>query len=450
LVEALRLDLLGPDPIRGLGVADEILPQAPSRWYLTGFLVPLDADEEQRVEETSADEMDEAGDTGGADDATAPEPGAARLAYMPSSIGLSVLVPASARRLKIVVRWGDYHLEQYADGKGGPIRWHRVAREEGVAFDLPDQTQQPIEKDVPNSKGLKAVLSVRTVASDGQEGGLPPGVRSVSVFLVNRRTPAPDVVRDEAFAFQAQLDVFCDAPLVPRPNLRSLESDDWDERVADLQYRDAYEFAVGHSVAAEAVLAEPGHCREVRTCWIPEAEVERVAPAPITGVELSMEALGVLADGADAKVKLGSFVDQYRSWIAKQRTGAAGLTTRRKVSAKELLDRAEVAANRIEQGIALLNDAECLEAFKIANRVMATAGKRRAFITDKKDPATVTPKWRPFQLAFLLMNLPGIADPTYADRRVVDLLFFPTGARLKRTWGCPRLRWCCGGCGIRG
>jgi hypothetical protein len=427
LVEALRLDLVGPDPLRELGIPAEILPQSPSRWYLTGFLVPLDADDSQRAEETSADEMDEAGDAKGGDDGSVPEPVAARLAYMPSSIGLSVLVPSSAKELRITVRWGDYHLEQYPEGQSGPTRWHRSAREEGVAFDLPDKTQQPIEKDVPNSKGLRAVLSVRPVASDGKEGGLPPGVRSVSVFLVNRRTPAPDLVRDEAYAFQTQLDVFCDAPLVPRPNLRCLESDDWDERVADLQYRDAYEFAVGHSVAAEAVLAEPGFCREVRTCWIPDAEVERVAPADIKGVELSMEALSLLADGADAKAKLGSFVDQYRAWIKTQRSAAGGLTTRRKDAAKALLDRADVAADRIEKGIALLDDKQCLDAFKIANRVMAAAGKRRAFIQDKKDPATVTPKWRPFQLAFILMNLPGIADPTHADRSVVDLLFFPTG-----------------------
>src|SRR5205823_13337490 len=35
--------------------------------------------------------------------------------------------------------------------------------------------------------------------------------------------------------------------------------------------------------------------------------------------------------------------------------------------------------------------------------------------------------WRPFQLAFILMNLKGIAEPAHPDREVVDLLFFPTG-----------------------
>src|SRR4051794_15919459 len=45
-----------------------------------------------------------------------------------------------------------------------------------------------------------------------------------------------------------------------------------------------------------------------------------------------------------------------------------------------------------------------------------------------KDEAAVdAPTWRPFQLAFVLMNLPGIVDPKHHDREVVDLLFFPTG-----------------------
>jgi hypothetical protein len=36
LVDALRLDLVGPE--NGTELEAEVLPQAPSRWYLTGFL----------------------------------------------------------------------------------------------------------------------------------------------------------------------------------------------------------------------------------------------------------------------------------------------------------------------------------------------------------------------------------------------------------------------------
>ena len=92
-VDALRLELVGPDATRSLGMPDEVLPQPPSRWYLTGFLVPLEADESQRSDETSTEELDRAGDAKGTDDAVPPEPTAARRAFFPSSMGVSILVP---------------------------------------------------------------------------------------------------------------------------------------------------------------------------------------------------------------------------------------------------------------------------------------------------------------------------------------------------------------------
>jgi hypothetical protein len=55
LVEALRLDLVGREI--GSELEAEILSQAPSRWYLTGFLVPLEAGEAQKSDETAQDEL---------------------------------------------------------------------------------------------------------------------------------------------------------------------------------------------------------------------------------------------------------------------------------------------------------------------------------------------------------------------------------------------------------
>ncbi|HUY32603.1 MAG TPA: DISARM system helicase DrmA [Pirellulales bacterium] len=430
LVDALVLDLIGPVETadgRQLGAPDEELPQAPSSWYLTGFLVPIDADATQRAEETNDDEIDEISDARGTDDGVPPEPAAARQKFLPSSIGLSLLVPRSARQLIVTVRWGDYRAQPRAEGKTGPATWRRIDRQQEVTLDLPDDTQQPSETVVPASLGLRLALSVRGVRGSGDDLELPAGTRSVSVFLVNRRRPAADDVRDEAFAFQAELEVASREPFVPRPNVRSLESNDWDERVADLQYRDAGEFAVGHSVASTALLESDGSCRRVRTCWIPAAEVERVAPADIGGVTLSMDALAQLDNGDEAQSQLGSFVSQYREWIEAQRQKLPSSQARRLETAEELLKRAHDAADRIEKGIALLSDPHCLEAFKIANRAMAAAARQRFGVMQGNDPNTVVPGWRPFQLAFLLMNLPGVADPTHHDREVVDLLFFPTG-----------------------
>src|ERR1035441_34729 len=89
LVDALQLDLVGPAfvaavhlallaPAAQLGTPAEVLPQAPSRWYLTGFLVPLGAETEQRTDEASTEEMDQPGESGGLDDNVPPESAAAK------------------------------------------------------------------------------------------------------------------------------------------------------------------------------------------------------------------------------------------------------------------------------------------------------------------------------------------------------------------------------------
>jgi len=60
LVDALRLDLVGPAD--GLGDTNEVLPRAPSRWYLTGLLVPIEAAQAQRTDEQNTDELDQPGE----------------------------------------------------------------------------------------------------------------------------------------------------------------------------------------------------------------------------------------------------------------------------------------------------------------------------------------------------------------------------------------------------
>lgn len=415
LVASLELDLVGPRP--GLGDPAEVLPQSPSRWYLAGFLVPIDAASSQKVDEEATEEVDSA-ETGGVDDDDTPERGSAKNRLFASSMGMSLLVPSATKTLNVTVLWGDY------EPRSNPESWVRTARERTIPVDLPAKTDKAIEMVIPDSKGLKLALLVRQVEAAALDVGLAAGTRTVSVFLVNRRKPAADEVKDKAFAFQARLELRSEEPLVARPDLRGLVSDDWDERVADLQFRDTGEYAVGHNVATEAAVSE-GHCHSVKTSWVPTAEVERVAPAPIEGAELKMDALAALADFADARGKLEPLVTEYRGWIAAQSISA--LSQKRKATAENLQSRARVAADRISQGIALLEDPQCLNAFRLANRAMATAARRRLGVMQNKSPESIIPAWRPFQLAFLLMNLPGIARPLAEDRKVVDLLFFPTG-----------------------
>jgi pimeloyl-ACP methyl ester carboxylesterase len=80
----------------------------PYRWYLTGFLVPDEGGEDRRSDFSAQDELDLAGDDdAGGDDAVEPERASQRKAFLPSSIGISVLVPEGADALEIDVDWGD-------------------------------------------------------------------------------------------------------------------------------------------------------------------------------------------------------------------------------------------------------------------------------------------------------------------------------------------------------
>lgn len=424
LIDALQIDLIGPTG--PLGNHNEILPQTPSRWYLTGFLVPTEANESQRCDPTSNDELDQAAEPAGIDDDDSPEKPAARRSYLPSSMGVSVLVPATLHDVQVIARYGEYLRVEPSEGASGPLHWKRIPREEVVSVAIGKESTGQGIVPVPNSRGVELVWSVRAVPDGDRDRGLPQGTRCLSLFIVNRRKAAPDEVRDEGFIFQVELELQSDTSFIARPNLGSSESNDWDERVADLQYRHCFEFAVGHSVATESVV-EDGQCRTVRTCWLPTAEVEKVAPSRIPGVTLGMEALALLADGVDAQRHLGQMVLAYKEWIRTQSVFLTDLSEHRKETAAELLHRANLAADRIQSGIELLTDPLCLEAFRLANKAMAMQGRRRLALQLRKPLEEIVPAWRPFQLAFILMNLKGIAVAESDDRETVDLLFFPTG-----------------------
>ena len=455
LCDALRIDLIGPRP-DDAALQRERLPQAPSRWYLTGFLVPSGAPEEQRAQD-SEEELDEPAEpVQGGDDSGAPDRGSRKRRFLPSSMGLSILVDAETRRLDIAVSWGDYEPDddsapdaakqagdsaagRAGDDASGARRSRRLApwvRRPGAGAVAVDLDAVPVGRStpfqLPGGGGLAVVCLVRPTRVRTLEGFRE--ARAISLFTVNRRAPASDdEEQDVAFAFQVEMRVEADRPLLPRRDLTGLDSADRDERLADLHYRDAAEYAVGHNVSTCADLADladldDGACRRVRTEWMPQAGVPRVAPSRIEGVEFGMEALGGLDGAPAARARLEPLVERYRGWIAEQQQAAAAFTGRRREVADELVRRADDAADRIRAGIDLLAEPDVLDAFRVANRALAAAARRRRAQEQERPPhAVAAPAWRPFQLAYVLMNLRGIADPAHPERDVVDLLFFPTG-----------------------
>ena len=463
IVDALRLDLVGPSNDHLF--AHELLPQSPRRWYLTGFLVPTHA--EQRVKESGDEEMPEEAPekVSDADDTeTTEQP--ARSNYLPSSMGLTVLVGSQTKTLQAVVRWGDYYWEAeekspepdeeeaakryeeeaaklepspedkdaqlvLQDKKKRPRNgYRREPREESVFIPI-SSTAAKVTFPVPNSRGLNLVAAVRPLQNIGADH-IPAGSLAVSVFLVNdRSTKNRETYR--SFVFQTEISLHYAQGFLGRPDLRglaSMEKADGDESIADLHYRDVLEYAVGHGVSAEPVQVVQGACHDVRTCWIPSAEVERIDHFNPPDLELSMEVLGQLTTAVEASAKLSPLVTAYRNWIDAQekKIPTLKLPSAQRTTAEDLIRGAKVAADRIEAGISKLSDRDILYAFTTANRAMGRSARQRGAAQSGKKPLDVeTPRWRAFQIAFLLMNIEGITDPAHPERGIVDLLFFPTG-----------------------
>jgi len=460
LVDALQLDLVGPTPT-DRDHAEEILTQAPSKWYLTGFLAPLGAKPDDRSDDEGNVEPQELGDSATSEDGQSPEVTPARKALFPSSMGMSFLISRQTKELLTTVHWADYkpielerqNLEVEEPGdkkKRKPEGWQRVPQSASVSVPI-QSAKDSFEIEIPGGSGLTLVVNCRPVNDHRFEAE----TLSVSIFLVNYRQ-MPFSEKDASFAFQTCLIVQCPEGFVPRSDLRGLDSKDSDEAIASLQYRHDYEFAVGHnvSVIAHAALTpspspiqgegrneapasfssdgrragdEGAVCTEVCTTWIPIAEVPKVEAAPLPMVQLGMEALAA-AESADViRQMLSPMVAEYRAWITAQYNTPIDPPQANNV-AQALLNDARRACDRIESGIDALADPQVLEAFRIANRVVAIARRRQLSQELNQSPESFkSPTWRPFQLAFILLNLVSIAQPDCFDRDIVDLLFFPTG-----------------------
>ena len=432
LVEALKADLVGPMK------DDEIIPSPPSRWYLTGFLVPTAATEEQRIDaladEALENEVDQDQVDSASDDVRPPRP------FLPSSMGLSFLVPEGVAELAVTVGWGDYlelgEQETREWMEQERARWRSDARELPAPAQDDEEDEEPpelrfrywrraesFERTVTVQLGSREPVPVP--GSDGvvlrvvQASRPPAGTQSISLFLVNARTAFEKGASnaDQRSIFDVQLQVVCASGFSARHRVVATEHPD--DLRNDLQFRNHCEWAVGHGVASEAVVEEGG-CRTVRTTWLPRASVYRMKATEVDDVTLSMDELANLSDADALQRGMAPLLADYERWIGEQRALVPGLSEERQRTATALLDEAELALGRMAEGIEVLRDADALRAFRLANAAMAEAAR-------KARPDDADPKWRLFQLAFVLLNLAGSTDTGHPDRMRVDLLFFPTG-----------------------
>jgi hypothetical protein len=469
LIDMFRRDLVGPGLQDG-DIAKERLNENPSRWYLTGFLAPaedplaqegppasdMDPSIQNELELDSEEPADE-GAGGAAGDDETPEAPNTKRRFLPSSIGLTVLLPPDVSEIEARVCWGDYRtepplpeqlflpdepVETSEDGeqKKRPfVEWVRVPREQPVRLRVPEGRGDPVpvsESAAPQHTGGGLVLEAHARLFMIETPAGKEQARALTVFLVNRRTRVHRFYADVSFIFQARLELICRQGIKPRRDLSSYKSGDLDLRTADLHYRDLCEYAVGRNAAAswDASEEDAGLVTKVWTDPLPLAEVERVAPNEDedlkSRVVFGMEALAERAatGGSALSEELADLPVLYRQWIEAERRKLGDLASRRRETAERLIAEMEAACDRIRNGIDLLakNDL-ARRAFRYMNLAVALAARRRNAGATGEPAAQPDPQWRPFQLAFIVLNLAGLADRKHPDREIADLLFFPTG-----------------------
>jgi hypothetical protein len=312
LVSALEADLVGPFP----GVEDEILPIAPSRWYLTGFLAPQqgrDSDNPDDADEFSAGTEED-------EDETPQEPEPKQKATYPASMGMSVLLPAADAKTKdhvtVTVSFADYIKETVADEDTGKKAkgWRRVPQPaRTVSLPLDAKT---VEKGVslPDTPGIVVCGKLESAEAPG----LPAGTRALSVFVVNQRTPEEERGRaDEQFIFQVSMEIAYEPGFLARPNRTREASTDTDDGTADLQFRDHFEWAVGHGAAVQVPAHGDQAPRMLRTTWIPRCEVRKVETHEEPNVVTAMEDLAAMAPDELVRA-LSPLTEAYARFIAQQ------------------------------------------------------------------------------------------------------------------------------------
>ena len=465
---AVMDDLLGP-----AGGPDELIVDMGVRdRYLVGKLAPREtAERGQEFPGGSRDEETDPGDlivkeqkptvdsptargggeTEGADDVDA----ASNQSLVPSSLGLTFCVDGDVERIEIEARWGSYERlgnedHEKAKPNGQKVKvWQRIPC--GGTFVL-SLTEGVIKPEAPDSNRLEVLVqgSVRAKNANGD--------RLVTLFLVNAQEEPP-TSSDSAWVFQPQLIVRAMPEATNRAIFRRrpvLASDGSDpEREAlEMIYRNRVEFAVGHGVAVHAVTADDVTlATEVRTTVMPQYEVQ-VTETPgsdpsdrpamrqmLDSGLLDMQRLATL-DVEELVAALNVLTGDYADWITEQRVRIGADVHGHDTQAHEALARCDHIRVRLQQGIdTLKSDKHALAAFRFANSAMATQRVRSQYSLEVRRGKEVTVgqfdvkknrTWRPFQLAFLLLSIPSLADPLHPDRvepidAYADLLWFPTG-----------------------
>lgn len=459
--DILQRELLGP--VNG---PSERIPFSPRSQYLVGHVAPVKltsqssttaADDdggdlaEVRIDDDGVSEgrgvpaYPADGSDGDAEDDGTEDRAPTKGLMIPASMGLRFQIPEDLEAFRVVASWGTYEtVETDKVSKAGrPIReFQRVPVEETRTVRLADLTS-----------GQTATIPLREsiVLRVDRYDDTMHGRVLVEIALCNdRETPTP--IPLSMWMFQTKLLVDAGGLEVFLP-VRDVLEQDWPERDEEvkrlnLQYRNRLEFAIGRTCSADWTLRRGSRrASAVETTWLPIGETAQTRAGSVEDALLSMDALASVS-AAEIRAGLAPLIDGYRTWLNTQAKEAARLPAHLQETAEVALSDAQAVHKRLEAGLEhIASNEEALRCFQFMNRVMrdqriasqvaaVRAADANISIPQAQDlvakRGVSAAAWRPFQLAFILMQLPALTDPGLAARSsvhqsTVELLFFPTG-----------------------
>lgn len=433
IIDALKVDLMGPQS------EDEVLDENPRHAYIIGMLASqietdqiVDKINEQEVDTDIAYEKDE-DYTAGEDDDN--EPIATTHFKLPSSMGISFYIESKTSTINLDVCWGDYvKSTEKKVGKGGK------------EYNQASYSRQPMSETlVVNFREFERNKEYRLTCDSNVQAyvsriPLKNGYSLVTAYVMNKRTNSEKDV--ESLMFQVELKAYS----ADGANIFIAENICREVLAADEFYFEQRPIlGRGRGCAATWGTAVDGRTSYVKSDFIPQYEFPGVSAA-LDGFDkyyFSMRFMSKSANKNGIIERLNVLADSYVKWIQDKLVDDEKMqdaSFKAKVG-NQVINKCKKAFSRIREGINLIiSDEIAFDAFCFMNRamllqrnIMNYAKKHGAGIecsfNDFVDPRKPDNDfgWRPFQIAFILMNLSGIVYPEHEDREVVDLLYFPTG-----------------------
>ena len=432
IIEALRVDLIGPQ------TKDEVIDETPLFEYLTGMLYPkVVADDkifDQEVD-TDIDRSDLDSDYTPRPDEDDNEPVSTAKFTLQSSIGLSFYLKKSTQKIIANVSWGDYirQTEKYLTKEGEEKSKYVYARQPMSGQVEIDLFSFDRYKDFPLVIDSNIHISV-------VKYGLENDYQLVTVQLTNRRPKSSSEL--ETVIFQADLSVSGENGeriFIAENICRDILSED------EFYYAQRPIFARGRGCAAMWENSDALTAQRISTSFIPEYEFPGVQPVieQFDKLHFLMMAMAKPANKVQTIEKLEALTNAYAQWIDDvlvNNPKMSNLEFKNKVGNK-VIAKCNESLKRMSDGIEILktND-QAFEAFCFMNNVMSLQrsisgyAKKHGKGNKCNFGDFINPKiesnqscWRPFQIAFVLLNLKGIVYPQDSEREIVDLLYFPTG-----------------------